>query len=81
MRKVGDIMKEMGFSKESSTSTQEAFIRHLIKAAYGLDVRSPSQDLKLIDTSELKKSAEKNLEHQGHNGEPTQLSFDFDDAS
>lgn len=72
VRKVGDIMKEMGFSKDSSPSVQEAFVRHLIKSAYGKDVRSPSQDLKLVTEKELvQKPAEEKSK------ESAQLSFDF----
>ena len=33
MRRIGDVMKELGFNKESDEDTQKAFIRHLIKAA------------------------------------------------
>jgi hypothetical protein len=41
LRQIGEIMKEMGFNKNSSTGTQAAFIKHLIKKAYGVDVELP----------------------------------------
>ena len=39
MKAVGEIMQEMGFNKNSTTSVQEAFLRHLIKASSGADVQ------------------------------------------
>ena len=39
MRKGGDVMAELGFNKDSSTETQKAFIKHLFKAAYGVEMR------------------------------------------
>lgn len=33
MRKVGDLMAELGFNKNAPAGTQDAFLRHLIKHA------------------------------------------------
>lgn len=33
MKKVGEIMKEMGFNKESSEETQKSFIKYLLRVA------------------------------------------------
>lgn len=33
MKKVGEIMKEMGFNAESSEATQKAFIKYLLRVA------------------------------------------------
>jgi hypothetical protein len=41
LRQIGEIMKDMGFNKNSSQGTQAAFIKHLIKKAYGVDVELP----------------------------------------
>ncbi len=38
MKKAGDILKEMGFRPDASEAVKEAFIRHLIKAATGIEV-------------------------------------------
>jgi hypothetical protein len=38
MKKIGDIMQEMGFNKSAPDSVKEAFIRHLIKASVGVEV-------------------------------------------
>ena len=64
MKKIGDIMEEMGFNKDASNSVKEAFIKHLIKSATGVDVKTPTE--KLIEEREIIK---KDL--------GIQLSFDF----
>ncbi len=43
MKKIGDIMQEMGFRKDAPDSVKEAFIKHLIKNAYGVEVQTPSE--------------------------------------
>ncbi len=43
MKKLGDLMKELGFNPESPVSAQEAFIKHLIRDAYGVDVETPTE--------------------------------------
>ena len=35
MRRVGEVMKDLGFNKDAPLETQKAFIRHLIRAANG----------------------------------------------
>lgn len=64
MKKVGEIMAEMGFRQEASDSVKEAFIKHLIKNATGVDVQTPTE--KRIEQREIIK------EELG-----VQLSFDF----
>ena len=65
MRKAEDILKELGFNKEAPESTQNAFLRHLQKAAKHCEkaevipVPSPRSTKKTIATPEA------------------QLSFDF----
>ncbi len=43
MKKMGELMQEMGFRKDAPDSVKEAFIKHLIKSAYGVDVQTPSE--------------------------------------
>ena len=43
MKKVGDIMKEAGFNANSKDSVKEAYIKHLIKAATGTTIVTPSE--------------------------------------
>ena len=33
MRRIGDLLKEMGFNPEAPTSTNKAFFKHLVRAA------------------------------------------------
>jgi hypothetical protein len=48
MRRIGDLMKDLGFNKDAPIETQKAFIRHLIQAANGAPpiVEIPKQILK-----------------------------------
>jgi hypothetical protein len=71
MKKIGDLMKDMGFNAKSSTSVQEAFIKHLIKASEGIDVLTPTEK-KIIQANPQKILNLKN-ENQFH-----QMSFDFE---
>jgi hypothetical protein len=43
MKKLGDLMKELGFNPDSPISAQEAFVKHLIRDAYGVDVQTPTE--------------------------------------
>lgn len=43
MKKASELMKEMGFNKDAPVATQEAFIKHLIKAATGASVITPTE--------------------------------------
>jgi hypothetical protein len=74
MKKIGDMMKEMGFNVNSSTSVQEAFIKHLIKASNGVDVITPSEK-KIIQNNPQKIVT---LKSTGHSHQ--QLAFDFEEA-
>ncbi len=60
-------MKEMGFNKDAPVATQEAFIKHLIKAAAGTSVITPTE--KRI----IQENPDKIVQF------PKQLSFDFFD--
>jgi hypothetical protein len=41
MKSIGKIMEEMGFNPKASTSSKAAFIKHLAKQAYGVDLEIP----------------------------------------
>lgn len=43
MKKVGDIMRELGFRDDAPQSLKEAFIKNLIKSAYGVEIETPSE--------------------------------------
>lgn len=67
MKKVSDLMKEMGFNQNAPTATQEAFLKHLIKAATGANVVTPTEKKIIQD------NPDKIVQF------PKQLSFDFAD--
>ena len=67
MKKVSELMKEMGFNQNAPVATQEAFIKHLIKAATGADVITPTEK-KII-----RENPDKIVQF------PKQLTFDFAD--
>lgn len=39
MKKVGELMKELGFKEGASEEVTKAFIKNLIKQAYGVEVK------------------------------------------
>lgn len=43
MKKMGDMMAEMGFRKDAPDSVKEAFLKHLIKNATGVELETPSE--------------------------------------
>ncbi len=65
MKKINDIMKEMGFNKDAPDSVKEAFIKHLIKASTGVDVITPTEKKIIQD------NPDKIVQF------PKQMSFDF----
>jgi hypothetical protein len=70
MKKIGQLMQEIGFKKDAPDSVKEAFIKHLIKASTGASVFTPSE----------KKEVELNPETVIQLKAPQQLSFDFIDT-
>lgn len=72
MKKVSELFEEIGFSKEGSNATKEAFIKHLIRVSTGQVVQTP--------TEAASKGVEKpkNLVEKPPKTTPfQQLSFDF----
>ena len=43
MKKMSDLMKEMGFNPDASDSAKEAFLKYLIKQDTGLHVQTPTE--------------------------------------
>lgn len=75
MKRVGQLMQEMGFNKNAPDSVKEAFIKHLIRASEGVNVTTPSERLEIENNPERVRalaSAPKKAK------EPEQLSFDMD---
>lgn len=40
MKKLGDLMKELGFNPNAPQGAQEAFLKNLIREAYGVEAPS-----------------------------------------
>lgn len=40
MRRVGDFMEDLGFKADAPEGAQKAFIKNLLRAAYGADVKN-----------------------------------------
>lgn len=86
MKKVGELMKEAGFNPKASTSVQEAYIKHLIKAATGVTVTTPSEKKEIAAHPEKvlsmqKPALEKALHSPRQPKLPQQLAFDFEENS
>lgn len=66
MKKVGQLMEEMGFNKEASTGSKEAFLKHLMKAAVGVQVTTPTEKKEIIKNNipQISVSAEKEIQLQ-----------------
>ncbi len=67
MKKIGELMKELGFNAGASDSAKEAFLKHLIKSATGQNVLTPTEKKIIAD------NPQKIVQF------PQQLQFDFDD--
>lgn len=62
MKKIGDMMKELGFREGANEEVTKAFIKNLIKQAYGVEV---------------KENFSRELEVSQRAGKPEQLTFDL----
>lgn len=67
MKKIDQLMAELGFNKNAPDSVKEAFIKHLIKASSGVNVITPSEK------KEMAAHPEKIVQFKA----PQQMSFDF----
>lgn len=74
MKKIGEIMGELGFNSQAPDSVKEAFIKHLIKASTGVTVETPSERRAVESNPHLVKKIYKKAP-------PQQLSFDFSENS
>ena len=77
MKKIADIMKEIGFNKHGSDAVKEAFVKNLIKQSHGINVQTPSEK-KIIADHPGKIVAMIGSEKYSL---PTQLAFDFKENS
>lgn len=76
MKKIGDLMKEIGFNQNGSDAVKEAFIKHLIKASTGTQVQTPTEKKIIAENPKTIVSLSKRETYSL----PAQMSFDFDQA-
>ncbi len=67
MKKVGDLIKDMGFNVNAPDSAKEAFIKYLVKQSAGQNVLTPTEKQIIADNPQKIVSF------------PKQLSFKFDE--
>lgn len=73
MKRMDQLMKELGFNKDAAEGSKEAFIKHLVKASLGVNVATPGE----------RREIEKNPDRvrplvKAKKTVPEQLSFDLD---
>jgi hypothetical protein len=71
MKKIGDLMREMGFNSQGSTETQVAFIKYLSRVS-----GQKARPLLELESDEPDQWEVRKLEPL-----PEQLSFNFDDET
>jgi hypothetical protein len=52
LKKIGDLMNEMGFRKDAPDSVKEAFLKHLIKNTTGVELETPTEKLEKESSKE-----------------------------
>jgi hypothetical protein len=75
MKRVGQLMAELGFNKDAPNSVKEAFLKHLIKASEGVNVTTPSEKSEILANPKSVFSLD---QRRGELGQGEQLSFNFD---
>lgn len=70
MKKISELMDELGFDPEGSPAVKEAFIKYLIKSSAGVNVLTPTE-------KQLIKANPQKVKMLPIRQKPEQLSFDF----
>lgn len=68
MKRLGQLMEEMGFNKDAADGAKEAFVKHLLRASEGVNVATPTE----------KREIERSRERVVPLKRDAQLAFDFD---
>lgn len=77
MRKIGDLMKDMGFNKDAPVQTQEAFLRYLLKVTTGVTIEPREKSKK--ETNVMSKNKSEDSKRIFPSQDYEQLSFNLDD--
>lgn len=72
MKKLSELMDELGFDPEGSPAVKEAFVKYLIKSTEGISVLTPTE-------KELIKASPTTVKALKLPPEQNQLQFDFMD--
>ncbi len=75
MKKIGDLMKEIGFNHHGSDAVKEAFVKNLIKQAYGKNVQTPTEKKLIFENPGKIVSIPVSEKYSL----PTQMMFDFEE--
>jgi hypothetical protein len=78
VKKIGDLMKEIGFNPHSSESVKEAFVKYLIKQSTGTQVQTPTEKKIISENPKTIFSLNKTVVGKNSFTLPAQLSFDLD---
>lgn len=77
MKKLGQIMNELGFRADASQASKEAFLKHLLRVSEGVHVMPPTEvELVARQGSKVSTLATKRKAKPAE-PPPAQLSFDF----
>lgn len=76
MKKIGDLMAELGFNKNAPDSVKEAYIKHLIKVSTGVRVTTPTEKKEMAQNPDRILPLSKGVV-AAKAPVPQQLSFDF----
>lgn len=79
LENIGEILSEMGFNPKASVGAQAAFLKHLIRQAYNVEVQIP--EALLTSAEKDKTSVMTNVLdlQKAKKTEQEQMSFVFDD--
>lgn len=72
MKKLSELMDELGFEPKGSSAVKEAFVKYLIKASEGINVLTPTEKF-------LIKSDPNKVKVLHVATKPVQLAFEFDE--
>ncbi len=75
MKKVGDLMAELGFNKDAPDAAKEGFLKHLIKTQFGINVQTPTEKKQIEESKNVKE-----LPKRSEPDEVAQLCFDLENC-
>ncbi len=77
MKKLGQLMHELGFRADSSQASKEAFLKHLLRVSENVHVMPPTEVELVVQNSAKVSSLQNRKISKAAKPQPEQLSFDF----